>query len=323
MISKKLKYEPFVNYNIHCTINKIKMRGRTICAIASISIPICLAVLLVVILIPIGVRVIEQDEYGIRYDNYTKHIYPDIYTQGRYLFNIWDNVVLFKRNYIRIEQTDAYNLPCLSRDGLEIDIDFTSQYQYNEKELIKVMLEYGTSKNAHELYLSISRNSIRNACGNFSAERFFFERGTIESSSLHFIKQDFSDADTHVTIGFLQLTNIKLPDGFVQAIQEKQLAIQDVDKALNERTETLIKAETELKSAEQQANIILINANAEATSIINTANKTSQIIETKWKERALAFASIKNSLGMNETEFVRTYLKSYVLQSVINPTIGL
>ena len=299
------------------------MRALKCVAITTVSLCVGLFILLVIILIPVSIKVIEQDEYGIRYDNYSKEIYPTIYEQGRYLFNIFDNVIIYKRNFIRIEQLDENRLPCLSKDGLPIDIDFTTQYQFKKSELTKVMLEYGTSEQVDILYRSIARSSIRDACGNYSAENFFFERGKIETSALEFMKEDFKDTESHVNIGFLQLTNTKLPQGFIDVIQEKQLATQDVDKALNERTEILIKADTDLKTAEQEANIILINAQANATSVLNNANKTAQIIETKWNQRAIAFLNIKNSLGLTEAEFVRNYLKSYVLQSSHTPTVGL
>ena len=45
----------------------------------------CFGLLLMVILIPVSIKNVAQDEYAIRYDNLKNQVFTDVYTEGKYV----------------------------------------------------------------------------------------------------------------------------------------------------------------------------------------------------------------------------------------------
>lgn len=299
------------------------MKNSTLIALTVGGVVGFIGVVLLCVLMPLSVKKVEHDEYAIRYNKYTKKIDSKVYEQGRHVLDPGDKLFKFPRKFVPIDQTGGNAIICITRDGLDVVLDLTTQYQFPKENLHKVLAMYGEAEAAHTFLVTVTRDSIRDTCGNYTAESFFFQRGDIEAAMLLNLRGDFSVAETYANVGFLQLKNVNLPDRFEDAIKAKQLAIQDSEKALNERAQKLIEVDTLLKQEKENATIRVIQANANADGINLKAQEDASIILTLWQDRGDAFSSIKSGLGVNATEFVDGYLESFVLQSVVSPVVNL
>lgn len=125
-----------------------------------------------------------------------------------------------------------------------------------------------------------------------------------------------------VNLEYFQLTNIQFPGSFSSVIQTKQNTQQSMITAQNQRTSEEIAANTKYLQAVRQAQITLINANATALTNINLAAVSSGLVINYWSELGIAYASIKENLGLNSTSFI-AYLKSELFKNSKAPVVGI
>ncbi len=90
---------------------------------------------------------------------------------------------------------------------------------------------------------------------------------------------------------------------------------------LNKRDSELILANTSYIQAVQTAKQMLIQAENQKNLIIFQANTTTNIIQTEFEQKALAFQSIMMELGLNSTGMI-DYLESEILRTSNNTFIG-
>ena len=302
-----------------------------------------IGILLTVILVPVSIRDINHEDYGIRYEGLTKKVVNKIYGEGKYVFE--PQTEIFKYNKVQgtISFQNENLLECLSKDGIIIYASIVYQYQLRKEELFKIFWEFGTEDRLKELFTSVSKDSIRNVISRYEAIQFYSERSTIESEIQNQLTQDFITSSTHADITFLQLVNYEFPEVLDDAIKEKQRGEQDLDTAINEREGALTQVETELLIAqvdaekrniqaltesekiilyaETQVEIILNKAEAEANVIL--INGESMAISTRelWEKRFIYYETIRDNMGMTNEEFVNNYLYSLVLNQANQPII--
>jgi len=302
-----------------------------------------IGVLLTVILVPVSIRDINHEEYGIRYEGLTKKVVNQIYEEGKYVFEPQTEV--FKYN--KVQGTIAFQnenlLECLSKDGIIIYASIIYQYQLRKEELFKIFWEFGTENRLKELFTSVSKDSVRNVISRYEAIQFYSERSTIESEIQNQLTQDFITSNAHADITFLQLVNYEFPEELSDAIKEKQRGEQDLDTATNEREGALTQVETELLiaqvdaekrniqaltesekiilDAETQVEIILNKAEAEANVILINGESMAISTQELWEKRFIYYETIRDNMGMTNEEFVNNYLYSLVLNQANQPII--
>lgn len=111
----------------------------------------------------------------------------------------------------------------------------------------------------------------------------------------------------NITVGYFQLKDVDLPDDYENTVEEKEIQLQQIPKAQFEQDKLIVEAETSLKVAKETAEIVRIQAQAEAQSIRLTvaadANRT--LTEVKAYEEALE--SLRTGLGF-EDYHILTYM---------------
>jgi len=295
------------------------------CAIAVVCGCICLSLLLTVILIPVSLRNVGHSEYGVAYDTLTCLYDPEVYTEGKHLLRPSTEMYYYSKIIVQIELDGDNSVECLTKDGINVVLEVTFQYEIIKEELISIFMDFGWEATLREFLQLTAVDSILDTCGMWSAQSFYETRGAIELDIMTNLQTDFVLAECHVTAKLLQLKNVWLPLELETAIMEKQRSEQDIDNALNERAGALIVAETVLASAKVEAETLIITAAAEATALVTEATELATSVETVYRNRASYYKIIKESMEGNMTvsEFINDYLYGEITAVAANPILQL
>ena len=93
-----------------------------------------IGILLTVILIPLSIFDVEQEEYALKYDGLTKNLDNKVYDEGKYLFTPETELFIYNKIVVTIELKD---LVCLASDGVQITMNIDYQYQLIRDELLQ------------------------------------------------------------------------------------------------------------------------------------------------------------------------------------------
>eukprot|EP01083_Nonionella_stella_P231791 818275_1 len=108
--------------------SKIESKICRIIRIVSITALCCIGVMLAIVLIPMSMRKVEFDEHALRYNDVTKEVDSEEYTEGRYIFT--PSTIMFR--YEKIRQKMSFDLECLSQDGVVMGVNVTAYYSISQ-----------------------------------------------------------------------------------------------------------------------------------------------------------------------------------------------
>jgi len=252
---------------------------------------------------------------AIPYDKVSRKV-GKILNAGKHL--LYPSVRMFKfdRKFI----TNDLEISCISADGLIVNVDVTQQYQLVKDDLKTILFDFGGQDALDDYVDVIAQDTIRDVCATFNGEEFFSKRGDVEQMMINNLTTVISAAEAHVVPGFVQLKNIALPTALLTAIQNKQLALEDVDIANSERAQQLIQKETQKQEAALDAQILLVNANATGNAIKVTAQEKANARLIQWAERAKAFIIDVEALNIDPVSYVDNYLFPRLRAHTLTPT---
>jgi len=298
---------------IECAQNSPKLPACIGCSIC------CLGMLLIVILIPESIRNVAADEYAIRYDGLTKKIHSEVYEEGKHVFT--PETSLFK--FTRTIQKITLDMTCLTSNGIGIPVIVDVQYQVPKGQVLTIFDEFGLTQNLKDYLFLVAADSVRDSISKFTAKEFYETRALIQDMIEVDMISSFEQAQTHVDVMMVVLSNYDFPAALDAAISDKRSSQNDIAIAENERAGQLMHAQTALLVAEINAHRLQIEARAEVDSIIAEANAKATSIMEVWANRESTYDEIKTSVSMNVTEFIEDYLTSIVLQTATSPIISL
>lgn len=141
--------------------------------------------------------------------------------------------------------------PTLTSDGMKVEIDLTLQYHVDPAKAME--LYTNVSGDYHEtLMYGPVRAAIRDEAAKWSAEDFYHsERIDIAGDISNEIRDTLAARGIIIEGVYLRYT--KLPDDYMNAVNAKMISSQQVEKL-----------DYDIISAQKQANITKINADAEA-----------------------------------------------------------
>ena len=294
-----------------------------------ITIPILtgLTLLILVIILGLSIKKVEFDQYAVVKNKYTIKIYPDVLGEGRVFLYPGDVIYIFPRLLQTIEMTNDEKLFCRTSEGLEMTLDITFQYQLEKEKLLDTFLSWNDASGHSQFIRSLTRDTIKDVCGEFSGEDFFNRRGDIASRMLEDLQFIFSNttSNSNSKAILIQLRNVMHPPEYEQANQDTEEVSQERGRALSEREQQITDATTELRKAEANANIRLTEARGIADATVAEARERAQADFVKWQQRGKAFASVKTQLGSDLTndEFIKTYLKYYAVRKHSNNILNI
>mmetsp|Transcript_97135 Transcript_97135/g.277984 ORF Transcript_97135/g.277984 Transcript_97135/m.277984 type:complete len:247 (+) Transcript_97135:520-1260(+) len=165
----------------------------------------------------------------------------------------------------------------------------------------------------HERYTLIARNIISNVAQTFSPQDFWTDRTTIADKMFEACRDELKRQGM-VTVTQLQLLRIDFPSQYEDMITLIQLQVQQkVTKEYQQRVTAILK-NLEVMQAEVNAQVSVIEAEADRTSlqITNAAVAEGYMLQQAAKTNATAL--VAKTLGLDGPEVVQ-YLKLKAMKS--------
>jgi len=278
-----------------------------------------IGLLLLVILLPVSVKKVSHDEYGIRYDGLIKKVHSKVYDEGKHIFTPQTEMFIFGRTIQKIN----VDLTCLSSNGIEMEIGVDIQYQIPKSQVFPIFEEFGEFGNLKRYLHLVADDSIRDSIGKFTAKSFYESRAAIQSQIEEDMIESVKRAKARINVTTVVLSNYDFPEELNSAIASKRSAQNGIAVAESERDGELMEAQTAWLTAQINAEQMEIEAAGEVESILAEANAKATSVADVWSNRNSTYSNIKTTLGLNSTEFVDQYLVSIVLQGATDPVISL
>jgi regulator of protease activity HflC (stomatin/prohibitin superfamily) len=258
------------------------------------------SVLLMIVLLSVTVKTVEQSDYAVGYDNYTME-FTKVYTQGKYVTKVREYLIKLPRTL----QEYGSTITCLTKDKVLVNLEFTMQFQYNRDTLESIILRNFEGKVKYNTFLENRvLSSLMDTCLKYEAEEYYTSRGQIDIDMYGDLTKIINDKNLGSTVEFFQLVNIGFPKDFSDVITKKQTVQQEALTATNDRQSILTNAQTSLYEAERTASITLINANNTALIILNKALADSEAQSELWQQRSFGYGHTQTILELNGTEMI-------------------
>jgi hypothetical protein len=162
------------------------------------------------------------------------------------------------------------NLTCNSLDAIQIELTVDFLYIPKQDQIRDLTLKYKDFEGYTAVVQGVSRSSVRNACGKYTARDFQTARAAVAGSMEESVRQDLAES-VSTTVLTLNLRNIDRPQGYQDAVSASEAALADIELAKKEEEQKLIKAKTVLASAQVEGSKIINKANTTADILVETA----------------------------------------------------
>lgn len=281
---------------------------------------IIIGILIFMLALPLNIQKVEQDEFAIQYNTITNKFYDDVLTQGIYLKPLNIEFYKFKRTLQNIE---VDGLECMTRDKVILKLHVILQIQYYSESLKNIILtQYSEDSNYKDLINSLTYSTILNSCLYWSVEQYYMDRSKIDNMMFNQLMSNINISSIGSQVIFFQLVDIKFPDSYSELIKEKQNIEQNKQTALNDRTNKITQAQTEIIVSKKNAQINLINANMTSNIILNKANLMKEQIINFWNYRTNYLNQVSNELKLNCVELLN-YLKQEKISDTKNIIVNI
>jgi hypothetical protein len=289
----------------------VSINKRTCHTSSAICCVVTSIVLFVTLLSLTVLREVVQTDYAIEYNTYNCK-FGRVLEQGKYTTDVGVELLTFKRT---LQDLNLGDLTCMTSDKVLVTLDITMQIQYQQSALIPTILK---KFNGNDNYLSfltaLAQSSVLNTCVLYSAEQYYSERSTIDIEMTKNVQKTITE-EIGSTVEFFQLKNIQFPSNYSDIVLQKQTTEQLQTTYRNDRENQLTVANTHYYIANNTAEIIIINANQQALTILNQANATKQVVESFWDNRAKVYLSLlQDNFNYNVSALVN-YINSETIRN--------
>lgn len=273
----------------------------------------------------ISFKTVEITEYGLNYSLVGRKAENRTYRSGLYMIGPVSYFVKFPSTVTTIQfseksmQSDLTSaeqgedeLRSRTRDGLDVLIEISFQYQLMPEKLYDLYTTLGPYPNYHNTFVRVAIDRLTESATKFSATEFFNDRTLIGKEMEALLKRDFA-AFLYSNIFSFQLRSVGLPPPFEDAIQETEVQKQDLEVAEAEQKSQKVSMETQLMQATRRVKVIDNQAEAQAKTLLlnNDADITQYLAAQQWG--ADSYKAISADLGSNETALL-AYMQARVLR---------
>lgn len=268
--------------------------------------------LVLFILVPWNFRQVDAGEiavvkqYGKVIDTREPGVHSDFYMTKSY--TILDT---------KVRQVDI-TAATYSNDKQTMDITMTIQYQIKKDMAKEIVIQYGNLDTLEGRIQSVSIERAKAILSAYTADSIIEQRSTISVSVAEAIETALGDA-YYIDITNVALTNIDFSDAYEQAVEQKMIATQEVEKAKADAQKAEETAKGQLKVAEQEAEAKKVQAQAEADAVRIKAEADAEAIQIKSLEVAKMLGlteidsegneRIKEGITKEESALISEYLK--------------
>lgn len=176
-------------------------------------------------------------------------------------------------------------LSSTSKDQQIVDVSVAFNYKVNAEMVNKIYQEIGMDY-VFKFINPVLEDRIKSVMANFKAEELIQNRNEVSVKVLEDVREKLRD--NYIIAEKINILNIKFSDSYNQAIEQKVVAEQQEQKAINDLERIKIEAEQMITQAKAEADANLLKAEAEAKSIKiqQTALRNSkEILNLRWIEK--------------------------------------
>ena len=183
-----------------------------------------------------------------------------------------DSIVIMNTQTQKIESVDQ---SCGTFDIQQVYVDITVNYRLNQ---IAVVVIYADLRQdyASRIVKPNVEESIKATTSDFTAEELLQKRESVKSRFKDILSQRLQEYNIEVVD--VAITNYRFNQQFLDATNNKVIALQEAEKAKNELETIRYEAQQQVIQAEAAANATIATATAEATARIIEAESQAESI---------------------------------------------
>lgn len=285
-----------------------------------------IGLLLLVILLPLSLHRCDFDEVCLSYDKVSRELGTDVREAGLYDVGPSGSFIRWKKTQrtINISGVDA-----LTNDAIVTTMNVSMQYKIHKDKLRNLIEEWYDQDNFESFLRILMTATVRDTTSTVLARQIFLERGNVQLLIRNALVQKFGNSSSsegskvNADVESVQVQDITLPYEVRAALTASTTAQQDNNNALSERPQQVQVAETRVRLADQDAELIRITARRDVAVINQLAENQFLLERARLSERTRAFLNVSAALGRGGVFFVRSYLQYLMMQSSSKTVIGL
>ena len=176
----------------------------------------------------------------------------------------WDNVITMDNR----EQRTAFNLEAFSKDIQQVGVQGSINYNIDKSTAMNLYKDVGTGY-ADVLISPRIQEDVKIVIAKYTAENLIENRQSVADSIDELLKSEL--APKGINVISLAIENIDFTDAFESAVEAKQVATQEKQKAKTQQEQQTMEAEQKAErdriAAQAAADVAKIEADAEAYAV--------------------------------------------------------
>ena len=225
---------------------------------------------------------VNPGEEGFIYRPYTGGIdQTNVYTEGTVFIAPWNEMITYNIH----QQSRNYSSKVMEKNGMEIGIDVTINYNPMQNNTAKLHLKHGKAFESSFIDAKV-RGVIKDVIGRYTYEEIYSTKREALETEMDTIFQSEFPAN-FISYNFCEIADVNLPENVKVAITEKETQKQRNQKAkeLEEEQQYLANAEIMKAEGEKKAAILRAQGRAEEIRLVQQQlTRSPNYIElVKWK----------------------------------------
>ena len=226
---------------------------------------------------------INPGEEGFIYRPYQGGIdtNAESYKEGTIFIAPWNEMI----TYSTLQQSKQYSSKVMEKNGMEIGIDVTINYNPMKGNTSKLHLKHGKSFVSSYIDAKV-KGVIKDVIGRYTYEQIYStQREALETEMDAMFQSEFPA--NFITYNFCEIADVDLPDNVKTAITEKETQKQKNQKAKELEQEQEYLANAEIKKAEGQKTAAILRAEGKSEEIrlvqLQLSKSPNYIELVKWR----------------------------------------
>ena len=183
---------------------------------------------------------------------------------GVHVIAPWQNIVLMDNRV----QKQSMDTQAFSSDIQQVDVSLAVTYTINKTAAANLYQKVGLNYNNSIIYPQLMEN-VKTVFAYYTAEGLIETRDELATKVTEMMRADVSSYG--IDIANVAIENIDFSDSFTDAIEAKQVATQELQRAETQQKQAILEAEAaaerERIAAQAKADVAKIEADAEAYAI--------------------------------------------------------
>lgn len=264
------------------------------------------------VLIGASFHTLSPTEMGLNYDAWTCRVNDKVlFENGRWFLGPGHAFIIFPKatrsvlmlsrsaDSATISDQQFSSLIARTYDGLAVELELSYQYRLEAaaESLASLYRDFGLDYEV--AYIRESRDILRTAASRFSAFEYFYNRSSVAAA----MQQELTGALSrwHANVEAFQLLGYQLPPAFALAIENTEVARQEVEQTELQLSVASIDAATRRLSSQYQAERRLLTAQMTANATMLAGAAQAEVIATQLDAEATSLLRTREALRTEDS----------------------